>query len=219
MKLRHIIFDCDGVLVDSEPISMRADVALLKRYGIEISEAEAHHRFVGTTFQAMLDMMTIQHGVVFPEGLHEIKDRMVEEMYRSELQVVHCVVDVLEALKARGLSMSIGSNSPKARVELAVELTGIAPYFDRIITYQDVKKGKPAPDVFVKAAERAGMAPVQCLVVEDSETGVTAAVAAKIRTVGFTGTHSEPSRHAAALKSLGASEIISEMSELLHHLN
>ena len=59
MKLRHIIFDCDGVLVDSEPMSMRADVALLKRYGIEVSEAEARRRFVGTTFQAMLDLTNV----------------------------------------------------------------------------------------------------------------------------------------------------------------
>ena len=174
MKTRHIIFDCDGVLVDSEPISMRADVQLLQRYGIEISEAEAHQRFVGTTFQAMLDMMTTQHGVVFPEGLHEVKNRMVEDMYRRELQIVDGVVDVLTALRTKGLTFSIASNSPRDRVELAVELTGIAKYFDAISTYQDVKHGKPAPDVFLKAAERAGMAPVQCLVVEDSITGVTA---------------------------------------------
>ena len=218
MKLRHVIFDCDGVLVDSEPISMRADVVLLKRYGIEISEAEAHHRFVGTTFQAMLDMMTDAHGVVFPEGLHEVKNRMVEEMYRSELQAVDGVVDVLEVLKAKGLSLSIGSNSPKARVELALELSGIAPYFDRIITYQDVKQGKPAPDIFLKAAERAGMAPVQCLVVEDSITGVTAGVAANMRTIGFVGTHCEPESHSTSLKAIGAAEIILGMRELLHHL-
>ncbi len=218
MKLRHIIFDCDGVLVDSEPISMRADVTLLQRYGIEISEAEAHARFVGTTFQAMLDMMTAQHGVEFPEGLHDVKNRMVEDMYRHELQIVDGVLDVLAALKARGLTFSIASNSPRDRVKLAVELTGIAKYFDAISTYQDVKHGKPAPDIFLKAAERAGMAPIQCLVIEDSVTGVTSAVAAKIRTIGFTGTHAAPEAHANVLKSLGAAATIQAMAELLHHL-
>jgi HAD superfamily hydrolase (TIGR01509 family) len=218
MKLRHIIFDCDGVLVDSEPISMRADVSLLQRYGIEISEAEAHNRFVGTTFQAMLDMMTAQHGVVFPEGLHEVKNRMVEDMYRRELQIVDGVLDVLKALKAKGLTLSIASNSPKDRVRLAVDLTGIAGYFDAVTTYQDVKHGKPAPDVFLKAAERAGMAPIQCLVVEDSFTGVTSAVAARIRTIGFVGTHQDPESHASLLKSHGAAVSIQAMSELLHHL-
>ncbi len=218
MKLRHIIFDCDGVLVDSEPISMRADVTLLHRYGIEISEAEAHGRFVGTTFQAMLDMMADEHGVEFPEGLHEVKNRMVEEMYRRELQIVDGVLDVLNDLKAKHLSLSIASNSPRDRVKLAVDLTGIAGYFDAITTYQDVKNGKPAPDVFLKAAERAGMAPIQCLVVEDSFTGVTAAVAANIRTIGFVGTHQEPLAHSSLLKSHGAAVTIQTMDELLHHL-
>jgi HAD superfamily hydrolase (TIGR01509 family) len=218
VKLRHIIFDCDGVLVDSEPISMRADVSLLQRYGIEISEAEAHNRFVGTTFQAMLDMMTAQHGVVFPEGLHEVKNRMVEDMYRRELQIVDGVLDVLQALKSKGLTLSIASNSPRDRVKLAVDLAGIAGYFESMTTYQDVKHGKPAPDVFLKAAERAGMAPVQCLVVEDSLTGVTASVAAKIRTIGFVGTHAHPQLHADALKSHGAAVTIGTMAELLHHL-
>jgi HAD superfamily hydrolase (TIGR01509 family) len=218
MKLRHIIFDCDGVLVDSEPISMRADVLLLQRYGIEISEAEAHGRFVGTTFQAMLDMMTAQHGVVFPEGLNEVKNRMVEDMYRHELQIVDGVQELLHALKAKGLTLSIASNSPRDRVKLAVELTGIAGYFDAMTSYQDVKHGKPAPDVFLKAAERAGMAPIQCLVVEDSVTGVTSAVAAKIRTIGFVGTHATPLAHAEVLKNHGATATIETMQQLLHHL-
>ena len=90
--------------------------------------------------------------------------------------------------------------------------------FDRIITYQDVKQGKPAPDIFLKAAERAGMAPVQCLVVEDSITGVTAGVAANMRTIGFVGTHDEPESHSTSLKAIGAAEIILGMRELLHHL-
>ena len=145
MKLKHIIFDCDGVLVDSEPLSMGADVMLLRRFGIEIGEAEAHRRFVGTTFQAMLEMMTQQFGTVFPEGLHEVKDRMVEDLYRRELKIVDGVAPVLTAIKARGLSLSIGSNSPKKRVELAVDLTGIAAFFDRIVSYEDVENGKPAP--------------------------------------------------------------------------
>jgi HAD superfamily hydrolase (TIGR01509 family) len=217
VKIKHIIFDCDGVLVDSEPLSMRADVMLLQRYGIEISEAEAHHRFVGTTFQAMLGMMTQQFGTVFPEGLHEVKNRMVEDLYHAELKSVAGIETVLQTIKAKGISMSIASNSPKKRVELAVKLTGIASYFDAITSFEDVRQGKPAPDVFLKAAERAGTAPVQCLVVEDSLTGATAALAARMRTVGFTGTHAELEQHAMALRALGVTTVIAEMRELIHH--
>lgn len=218
MKLKHIIFDCDGVLVDSEPLSMRADVLLLNRYGIEISEAEAHHRFVGTTFQAMLDMMTEQFGTIFPPDLDHVKNHMVEELYRAELKIVDGVEEVLQAIKVKGLSMSIASNSPKKRVELAVALTGIASYFDAITSFEDVKNGKPEPDVFLKAAERAGAAPLQCLVVEDSLTGTTAALAAGMRTIGFTGTHGGPERHGRDLLALGAAAVISDMRELMTYL-
>jgi HAD superfamily hydrolase (TIGR01509 family) len=216
--LKHVIFDCDGVLVDSEPLSMRADVMLLKQHGIEISEAEAHTRFVGTTFQAMLDMMTVQFGTQFPEGLHEVKNRMVEDLYRNELKIVDGVKDVLDNLKARGISISIGSNSPKKRVELAIELTGIASYFDRIVSYEDVAQGKPAPDIFLTAAALAGAKIGECVVVEDSITGTTAAHAAGIRTIGFTGTHAHPKSHAKDLKTAGAAVVVARMEDLIHHL-
>jgi HAD superfamily hydrolase (TIGR01509 family) len=214
VTLKHVIFDCDGVLVDSEPLSMRADVMLLKQHGITISEAEAHNRFVGTTFQAMLDMMTEQFGTVFPPGLHAVKNTMVEALYRSELKIVPGVVDVLDHLKARGVTISIGSNSPKKRVELAVELVGIAERFDRIVSYEDVTNGKPAPDIFLRAAELAGAALDECLVVEDSLTGVTAAVVAGIRTIGFTGTHAHHNSHAEALQSAGATYVVKSMYDI-----
>ncbi len=127
----------------------------------------------------MLDMMTQQYGIVFPEGLHEVKNKMVEDLYRAELKIVDGVQDVLSQLKARGLSISIGSNSPKRRVALAVQLTGIADCFDRIVSYEDVRQGKPAPDIFLAAAQLAGVAIAECVVVEDSITGVTAAKAAR----------------------------------------
>jgi HAD superfamily hydrolase (TIGR01509 family) len=218
VTLKHVIFDCDGVLVDSEPLSMRADVELLKQHGIEISEAEAHHRFVGTTFQAMLDMMTEQFGTVFPPGLNEVKNRRVEELYRQELQIVPGVATLLKHLKARGLGVSIGSNSPKARVELAISLTGITAHFDRIVSYQDVAEGKPAPDIFLKAAQLAGVNLNDCVVIEDSVTGTTAAVAAGIRTIGFTGTHATPNSHEQALRKAGAAVIVSSMADIIHHL-
>jgi HAD superfamily hydrolase (TIGR01509 family) len=217
VTLKHVIFDCDGVLVDSEPLSMRADVLLLAQHGITISEAEAHNRFVGTTFQAMLDMMTAQFGTEFPPGLQATKNTMVEALYRSELKIVPGVVGVLDALKARGLSISIGSNSPKKRVELAVELVGIADHFDRIVTYEDVSNGKPAPDIFLRAAELANVSVDECVVVEDSITGVTAAAAAGIRSIGFTGTHGHPGQHAKDLKRVGADVVIARMDELLRH--
>ncbi len=218
MSLRHVIFDCDGVLVDSEPISMRADVALLKQHGVSITEREAHDRFVGKTFQAMLDDVTAREGTQFPAGLSAVKDRMVEDMYRSELRIVPGVVDVLNHLKRKGISMSIASNSPRSRVELALELTGITRYFSGITSVADVKQGKPHPEIFELAAARAKVLVTDCMVIEDSMTGVTAAVAAKIRTIGFVGTHHEPDKQAGALKAIGAFAVVKRMDSLPNYL-
>jgi HAD superfamily hydrolase (TIGR01509 family) len=218
MTPRHVIFDCDGVLVDSEPISMRADVEILKQHGFTISEREAHERFVGKTFQAMLDDIAGNEGVTFPAGLNDQKNRMMEELYLTELRIVPGVADLLILLKRKGIGMSIGSNSPTARVELAMRLTGISNYFSGITSVADVAEGKPAPDIFLLAAERAGVAASDCLVVEDSTTGVTAAVAAKMKTLGFVGTHHDPERQGAALKKLGAFAVLKRMDALPNYL-
>jgi HAD superfamily hydrolase (TIGR01509 family) len=218
MTPRHIIFDCDGVLVDSEPISMRADVEILKQHGFTISEREAHERFVGKTFQAMLDDIATNEGVTFPPGLSDQKNRMMEELYLTDLRIVPGVLDVLNHLKRKGIGISIGSNSPRARVELALKLMGITRYFSAITSVADVAEGKPAPDIFLRAAELANVAPADCVVVEDSTTGVTAAVAAKMRTLGFVGTHHEPERQAGALKKLGAFAVLKRMDSLPNYL-
>jgi HAD superfamily hydrolase (TIGR01509 family) len=211
---RHIIFDCDGVLVDSEPLSMRADVTLMRRFGIEISEAEAHRRFVGTTFQAMLDEVARQHNVIFPPGLSDEKDALLTHMFHAELKAVEGLDSVLPALRDRGFSFSVASNSPRERVELALALAGIRSFMDQITTFEDVVNGKPAPDVFNLALERSGVGPDECVVIEDSVTGVTASVSANLQTLGFTGTHDDPVAHGARLMQIGAKPVFHRMAAL-----
>jgi HAD superfamily hydrolase (TIGR01509 family) len=214
---KHIIFDCDGVLVDSEPLSMRADVMLLRTVGIELSEEEAHKRFVGKTFQAMLDEMTEEYGIAFPKDFSNRKDAMLEDMFRHELRMVDGVADMLRDLSSRGLTFSVASNSPKPRVELALNLTGIRDFFSHVTTKDEVPNGKPAPDVYLRAAEKAGMHTSSCLVVEDSVTGTTAGVAAGIRTIGFIGVAPHPEELSAQLKTAGTSAVIEHMRELAAH--
>lgn len=215
MTISHIIFDCDGVLVDSEPLSMRADVEILKRFGVDISEAEAHRRFVGRTFEAMLKEISAQRGVAFPEDAAALKNARINELYRSELQLVRGVRDALESIRNLGLTMSIASNSPKERVKLALQLTGLIGYFkDNIVTFEDVPHGKPAPDVFLLAAKKAGVKADHCIVVEDSITGVTAAVDAGCWTLGFTGTHEDEDAHGTKLKDIGAEALFAKMIDL-----
>ena len=215
MSISHIIFDCDGVLVDSEPLSMRADVEILNRAGIKITEAEAHRRFVGTTFQDMIKALEKEHSTKLPENLSDLKNARMNDMYRTELKLVRGVRDALEDIRNMGLSMSIASNGPKDRVKLALQLTGLLPYFkNAIVTYEDVPQGKPAPDMFLLAAKNAGTKADNCLVVEDSVTGVTAAVDAGCWTLGFTGTHEDEARHGVKLKDIGAEAVFSKMADL-----
>jgi HAD superfamily hydrolase (TIGR01509 family) len=215
MSISHIIFDCDGVLVDSEPLSMRADAEVLARTGIKISEAELHKRFVGTTFQDMVAEIEKQHATKLPSNLSDLKNARMNEMYRTELKLVRGVRDALEDIRNMGLSMSIASNGPKERVKLALQLTGLLPYFkNAIVTFEDVPQGKPAPDMYLLAAKNAGVKADDCLVVEDSLTGVTAAVDAGCWTLGFTGTYEDQQAHGDKLKDIGAEAIFSKMADL-----
>jgi HAD superfamily hydrolase (TIGR01509 family) len=212
MTLRHVIFDCDGVLIDSEEISMRTDQALLAECNVHISEAEMHRRFVGKTFQAMIDEIEAERGISLPRDLEARKDEVMVAAYRRELKAISGVADALSAID---MPKSIGTNGPRARALLALEVTGLKPHFDeRLTTFEDVERGKPFPDVYLLAAKRAGFAPEQCVVVEDSLTGVMAAVAAGCLTLGFTGAHLHRDEHALQLIGLGAARVFHDMADL-----
>jgi HAD superfamily hydrolase (TIGR01509 family) len=209
----HVIFDCDGVLVDSEPLSMKIDVEILAENGVVMSEAEAHQRFVGKTFAAMLDEIRRDFGVSFPADASEQKDLRLLQLYARELKVVEGVLPALEALMPQ--HFSVASNSPFERVEAALRITHLTRFFgNRITTFEHVARGKPEPDVFIEAARRAGYAPEDCIVIEDSVTGVTAAHRAGCRVLGFTGTHPHPQEQAGKLLAAGAATTFHAMRDL-----
>jgi HAD superfamily hydrolase (TIGR01509 family) len=211
--ISHIIFDCDGVLIDSEKISMDVDIALLAQNGVDLTEAEIHHRFVGTTFEAMVMELESEYKKTLPPDLSARKDGMMLDLYRRDLKPVPGVVSMLRKL---ALPKSIGTNGPRVRALEALRMTGLEPFFgDRLTTYEDVKNGKPAPDIFQLAAKRAGFKPAHCLVVEDSITGATSALAAGCIVIGFTGVAHDPMAKAKELRKLGVSHVIHDMGELL----
>lgn len=213
MPISHVIFDFDGVLIDSEHISMVIDQQLIAESGVHLSETEMHNRFVGRTFKGMIEELEQQLGITFPSDLEQRKDVAMLETYRRELKPVPGVVEMLERLH---LPRSIGTNGPRARALEALRMTGLDRFFgERLTTFEDVKEGKPAPDIYLLAAKRAGFAPADCLVVEDSPTGATAALRAGCKLVGFTGVaHDVPAKE-AELKAAGVKTIIHEMSDLI----
>jgi HAD superfamily hydrolase (TIGR01509 family) len=211
--ISHVIFDCDGVLIDSEKISMAVDRALLAENGIHLTEAEMYQRFVGPTFEDMAAELEREYGKTLPPDLSARKDGMMLELYKRDLKPVPGVISMLRKL---ALPKSIGTNGPRDRALEALRITGLAPFFgDRLTTYEDVKNPKPAPDVYLLAARRAGLPPDQCLVVEDSVTGATAALAAGCKVIGFTGVAHDPVTKAKELKERGVSQVIHDMDELL----
>jgi HAD superfamily hydrolase (TIGR01509 family) len=209
---RHIIFDCDGVLVDSEPLSMEVDWELLREHGVELSREDVIRRFVGLTFGAMVEQVKAEFGIELPDDLSAIKDKRLLDVYEDRLAAVEGALQAVDAIQ---LPRSVASNSPRARVEAAFRISGFSDRFGkRITTFEDVRSGKPAPDIYIKAAERATAAPSACVVVEDSVAGVTSAVAAGCVVLGFTGTSLDPARHGNLLSQAGAYQTFSYMAQL-----
>ena len=213
MNIRQIIFDCDGVLLDSEPLSMRVDVEILAENGVVMSLDEAHRRFVGKTFAAMVAEIEQEYGVRFPVDTSASKDRRLLELFEMELQPVPGIQEALTEIAMT--HYSVASNSPAERVAEALRITGLTPWFgSRIVTFEHVERPKPAPDIFVECARRAGADPPHCLVVEDSVTGVTAAAGAGCPVLGFTGTNLNPAAHGRRLRQAGAGMVFNHMAEL-----
>jgi HAD superfamily hydrolase (TIGR01509 family) len=212
MSFKHVIFDCDGVLVDSEPLSMRIDHAFLTEHGLNLTIAEVSAMGIGLTFEALMEKVERDFGIVLPKELIAEKDARLLALYEKELQTAP---GIEEALARMHLPMSVASNSPAERVEAALRIGGLGQYFGgRITTFEHVAQGKPAPDIYLLAARRARVAPKECLVIEDSVAGVTSAVAAGCHVIGYVGLVHDAEKHAARLKAIGARKVIDRLEDL-----
>ena len=147
MSIQHIIFDCDGVLVDSEPLSMRIDVEILAENGVNISADEAHRRFVGKTFAAMIAEVERAFGVCCAADASARKDQRLLELFARELKPVDGIEQALRRIGMDfGMDYSVASNSPCQRVIEALRITGLTPFFgQRITTFEHVPLAKPRP--------------------------------------------------------------------------
>jgi HAD superfamily hydrolase (TIGR01509 family) len=179
-----VIFDCDGVLVDSEVLSCQCLSEALGEYGVELGIEQVLQLFLGKS-AAAVTLYWRQRGQPLPETfLPELKSR-VRERFRRSLQPIPGIGPVLSSLRT---PFCVASSSDLDRVALSLVLTGLAPHFgDRLYTSQMVPRGKPAPDLFLYAAAQMKTAPMRTLVVEDSVSGVAAAKAAGMTVWGFVG--------------------------------
>ena len=202
-----VIFDCDGVLVDSEPLSLRVDLMFLDRLGWPMAEDEIVKRFVGRSDADIRAEIERHIGRPIPPEVAEEFDRLYLETFAAELAPVDGIREALDGIPTPRCVASSGDHE-KIRRNLA--LTGLAGYFgDRIFSATDVARGKPAPDLFLHAAASLGADPARCAVVEDSVHGVEAAQAAGMRAFAYAGSVTP----AARLAGPGAI-VFSEMRDL-----
>jgi HAD superfamily hydrolase (TIGR01509 family) len=179
-----VIFDCDGVLVDSERIATRIDVEVLRELGWTITQDEVIERFVGKTDAAMRQEVEEYLGRPVSREWDGFAGRY-RDAFAAELMPVDGIVEALDTIE---LPTCVASSGTPESIEAKLRLTGLWERFEgRISSAADVKHGKPAPDLFLLAARTMGVAPAECAVVEDSLFGVRAARAAGMRSFGYSG--------------------------------
>ncbi|MFE1312118.1 HAD family hydrolase [Streptomyces sp. NPDC058755] len=209
MRYDLIIFDNDGVLVDSEPISNRHLAAYLTELGHPTSYEDSIRDYMGSAMHRIHELVLERTGQRLPEGFDDVFHARVFAAFERELKPVVGVDDVLEKLVADGVPYCVASSGSHEGIRVGHRATGLDRWFEeeRIFSSQDVGRGKPAPDLFLYAAERMGVAPERCVVVEDSPLGVQAAVAAGMDVYGFTAM-------TPAERLTGANQLFSSMGEL-----
>ena len=184
--MKAVIFDMDGVLVDSQPYHFKADIDTMAEYGV-IKDQKFYESFAGTLTADRMRTLKEMFGLDVPVEEMTIKreNMILDTMGKEDIKPVSGIPEFLRSIKEKGLTTAVASSSDYKLINLILDRLKIAQYFDSVTSGSDVKRGKPSPDVFLLAAERIGIEPAECLVVEDSENGVKAAKAAGMKVLGY----------------------------------
>ncbi len=208
-----VIFDNDGVLVDSEPIANRYLAELLGEYGLDVSWHDCVERYLGSTLTRVRELVEADLGRPIPADFEERYRSTVYPMLAAQVEVVPGVAAVLDALDEAGVATCVASSGLHQRIRMTLTRVGLIDRFgDRLFSAEDVGVGKPAPDLFLHAAATIGVAPVRCAVVEDAPAGIQAAAAAGMVSYGYTGL--TPVSYLAAATG-GTFSHMDQLSELL----
>ncbi|MET8697481.1 HAD family hydrolase [Kitasatospora sp. NPDC058032] len=212
MAYELVIFDNDGVLVDSEPLSNRLLAEYLTELGFPTTIEDSYRDFMGTAAHRVHDVIAERHdGARLPEGFDEAFHGRVFDAFATELAAVRGADALLKELQRRAVPYCLASSAHHSWIRAALDVTGLRGHIaeERIFSAQDVGVGKPAPDLFLHAARTLGVDPAACLVLEDSPNGVLAARAAGMDVYGYTAL-TDPAKLTAA----GATGLIADLSEV-----
>lgn len=211
-RLALVIFDCDGVLIDSEILAARVHAAAFAAIGHDISVADLLRRFTGVPDAEMYVMLQQEWGCILPANFDARAKEGVTAAYQRELQAIEGVHDAVAAID---FPVCVASSSSPAKLRFGLTLVGLHDRFaPNIFSASQVRRGKPAPDIFLFAAEQMRTDPADCLVIEDSVAGVKAARAASMPVLGFVGASHCLTGHGDRLIEEGAFAVIQHMSEL-----
>jgi HAD superfamily hydrolase (TIGR01509 family) len=212
--MKAILFDCDGVLVDSETISCEATSDLLRARGAKLTNEDVNRLFLGRSAADHVRWCR-ENGVEVENDFGVVKDRAYIERARGRLNAMPGAIDLVTRLHDRreAIKMAVATSGTPEKVGFSLAETGLARFFDVVVSASEVARGKPHPDLFLRAAERLSVEPRACIVVEDSAPGVRAA-----RAAGMTAIALASSMDRASLLDAGAHAVIDHLSSLMEHL-
>jgi len=181
-----VIFDMDGVLIDSEPIHQRVNLGYFNKLGFSVSQDFYDQNFIGLPLEQMLIYLKGQYQLEqsTAEMMAECTALLIEDFTRSELTPADGVEELLSTLAEKKLNLAVGSSSPPDLIALIIRKLGLTKYFHQLVSGYQVERGKPHPDLFLKIAEMLGSVPGNCVVIEDSALGLEAAYKAGMKAVG-----------------------------------
>jgi HAD superfamily hydrolase (TIGR01509 family) len=208
--LQLVIFDCDGVLVDSEAISCGVLASMLSAEGLATTLAQARRDYQGLRLDEVLASVEAKMGRALPDDWLARYEHERAETFRRDLKPVPGAAEAVACVAAAGVAVCVASQGKLEKTRLTLGLTGLLGLFaqDALFSAHSVPRGKPHPDLFLWAASAMGAEPARCAVVEDTPTGVTAAVAAGMRTLGYCADGDE-----TALREAGA-ELVASLDQL-----
>lgn len=206
-NIQAALFDMDGTMVDNAPFHKKAWQEFYTRHGMELSDEDFRVKFSGKNNKQIFQMIVGED--ISDEEVNTLadeKESIYRELYAKDIQPITGFYAFLDVLKQRGIKLAVATTAIKANREFILNTLNLNKYFDAVIGYEDVVKGKPDPEIFLKAAEKLGVHPENCIVFEDAPSGIEAAKRADMKTVGLLTSHTK--------EELNADIVITNFEEL-----